>query len=171
VGEVVKIASLTGTVEDLTFRLTRLRDGDGTLHIIPNSQIATVSNLSRDFSVATLQLSVDAVADPERVLGLLKKIATDVRQDPAFKDIAVADPDIPGIDQINGRALVYPISIRVRANQKDGVLRALRMRIVDTFKAERIPLGIDPANLLQIQQQKAAAPDPTAPPAPPTIGA
>ncbi|SNT01507.1 small conductance mechanosensitive channel [Granulicella rosea] len=163
VGEVVKIASLTGTVEDLTFRLTRLRDGDGTLHIIPNSQIATVSNLTRDYSVATLPLSVDASADTARVLTLLRKIAADIRQDPAFKDVAIADPDVPGIDQINGRALVYPISIRVKANQKDGILRALRQRIVDTFKQERIPLGIDPANMLLLQQQK--APDPTAPPA------
>ena len=53
VGDTVKIASLTGTVEDLTLRLTTLRDGDGTLYFIPNSQIATVSNLSRDFAVAT----------------------------------------------------------------------------------------------------------------------
>ena len=68
VGETVKIASLTGTVEDLTLRLTTLRDGDGTLYFIPNSQIATVSNLSRDFAVATLTLNVDASADPDVVL-------------------------------------------------------------------------------------------------------
>ncbi len=55
VGEVVKIAGLQGTVEDLTLRCTTLRDGDGTVYIIPNSQIATVSNLSRDYSVASPQ--------------------------------------------------------------------------------------------------------------------
>ena len=65
VGDTVKLAALTGTVEDLTLRLTTLRDGDGTLYFIPNSQIATVSNLSRDFAVATLTLTVDASADPD----------------------------------------------------------------------------------------------------------
>jgi moderate conductance mechanosensitive channel len=163
VGETVKIASLTGTVEDLTLRLTRLRDGDGTLYIIPNSQVATVSNLSRDFAVATLAVSVDASADPSRVLSLLTEIAKDVRADATFKDGMMADPSVSGVDNINGRALTYSISARVRIAQKDDVLRAFRNRTVDTFRREHIPLGIDPANLLLLQQQKAA--DPTAPPA------
>ena len=85
VGEVVKIAGLQGTVEDLTLRLTRVRDGDGTLYIIPNSQIATVSNLSRDFSVASLPVSVDASANPDRVMDVLRKLATEVRNDPALQ--------------------------------------------------------------------------------------
>src|SRR5579871_3153574 len=88
VGEVVSIAGLKGTVEDLSLRSTRLRDGDGTLYVIPNSQIATVSNLSRDFSIATLQVSVDASANPDKVITLLTNLARDVRHDSAFKDIA-----------------------------------------------------------------------------------
>jgi len=167
VGETVKIASLTGTVEDLTLRLTRLRDGDGTLYIIPNSQVATVSNLSRDFAVASLSVSIDASADPDRVLALLKGIAQDVHADPVFKETILAEPGVSGVDNINGRALTYSISARVRIAQKDDILRAFRNRIVDTFKREHIPLGIDPANMLLLQQQKAA--DPTATPAPQPI--
>ncbi len=163
VGETVKIASLTGTVEDLTLRLTRLRDGDGTLYIIPNSQVATVSNLSRDFAVASLAVSIDASADPDRVLGLLREIAHAVRDDGAFKDAYISDPGVTGVDGINGRALTYTVSAKVRIDKKDDVLRAFRSRIVDIFKRERIPLGIDPANMLLLQQPKAA--DPTAPPA------
>ena len=68
VGEVVALAGLKGTVEDLSLRRTSLRDADGTLYIIPNSQIATVSNLSRDYSVATLNVSVDASANPDKVI-------------------------------------------------------------------------------------------------------
>src|SRR5260370_34844945 len=60
VGEVVLLAGLKGTVEDLSLRSTRLRDPAGTLYIIPNSQIATVSTLSRDYSVATLTATADA---------------------------------------------------------------------------------------------------------------
>ncbi len=160
VGDVVKLASLQGTVEDLTLRLTRLRDGDGTLYIIPNSQIATVSNLSRDFSVASLPVAVDASANPDQVIALLGEIATSVRQDPAFKDIIVSDPTILGVDKIDGRSIIYPINLRVRPNQKDGVLRELRRRIVLTFEARGIPLGSD-ASLLIMQSAKQ---DPTAPP-------
>ncbi|HEY1993524.1 MAG TPA: mechanosensitive ion channel family protein [Edaphobacter sp.] len=160
VGEVVNIAGLKGTVEDLSLRRTSVRDADGTLYIIPNSQIATVSNLSRDFSVATLNVSVDASANPDKVISLLKKIADDVRNDPIFKDIAVADPVILGVDKIDGRAVTYPIQIRVRANQRDGVLRELRRRIILAFEKEGIPLGNDPANMLILR-----APNPTAPPA------
>ena len=166
VGEVVTIAGLKGTVEDLTLRLTRLRDADGTLYIIPNSQIATVSNQSRDFSVASLPVSVDASANPDRVMALLRTLAEDVRRDRAFKDIAISDPDILGVDKINGREVIYPVNIRVRANQRDPVLRELRRRIIIAFEKQGIPLGIS-SNMLLMQQK----PDPTAPPAPPTIGA
>ena len=160
VGEVVSIAGLKGTVEDLSLRRTTLRDGDGTLYIIPNSQIATVSNLSRDYSLATLQVSVDASANPDKVMALLGKVAGEVRNDSAFKDIAIADPIILGVDKIEGRAVTYPVQIRVRANQRDGVLRELRRRIIIAFEKDGIPLGNDPANMLILR-----APNPTAPPA------
>jgi len=162
VGETVKLASLTGTVEDLTLRLTRLRDSDGTLYIIPNSQIATVSNLSRDYSVAALSIVIDASADSGRVIALLKGIAQDVVAEEALKDAIMTDPAVNGIDSINGRALTYSITARVQISRKDEVLRALRTHIVETFKREMIPLGIDPANIFL---QAAAAHDPTAPPA------
>ena len=160
VGEVVSLAGLKGTVEDLSLRRTSVRDADGTLYIIPNSQIATVSNLSRDFSIATLNVSVDASANPDKVISLLTRVATDVRNDPIFKDIAVSDPVVPGVDKIDGRAVTYPIQIRVRVNQRDGVLRELRRRIILAFEKEGIPLGTDPANMLILRP-----PNPTAPPA------
>ncbi|WP_213803393.1 mechanosensitive ion channel domain-containing protein [Granulicella sp. dw_53] len=166
VGEVVKIAGLQGSVENLTLRCTTLRDGDGTMHIIPNSQIATVSNLSRDFSIASLPVSVDSDVNPDTVVALLKKLADEVRNDPAFKQVVIADPDILGVDKISGREVIYPVNLKVRANQKDGVLRELRRRILLTFEKEGIALGN--GSSMVIMQQPA---DPTAPPKPPTIGA
>jgi small conductance mechanosensitive channel len=165
VGEVVAIAGLKGTVEDLSLRSTRLRDGDGTLYIIPNSQIATVSNQSRDYSIAQLPVSVDASANPDRVMALLQKLANEVRNDSAFKDIVISDPEVLGVNAIQGREIIYPIHIRVRANQRDGVLRELRRRIILAFEKDGIPLGIS-SNMLVMQQK----PDPTAPPAAPTLG-
>jgi small-conductance mechanosensitive channel len=157
VGDVVRVAGLTGTVEDLSLRATTLRDGDGTQHFIPNSQIATVSNLSREYSVASLPVSVDAAADPDRVMELLRQVALEVRRDPAFADVAIADPDILGVDKISGREITYPVNIRVRANQKDGILRALRRAILIKFQKEGIPLGT-PTSTVVMEQHDATAP-------------
>jgi moderate conductance mechanosensitive channel len=160
VGEIVNIAGLKGTVEDLSLRRTTLRDADGTLYIIPNSQIATVSNLSRDYAVANLQVSADASANPDKVIALLGQVADLLRNDPDFKDIAIADPRSLGIDKIEGRSVTYLVQIRVHANQRDGVLRELRRRIILAFEKDGIPLGNDPANMLILR-----TPNPTAPPA------
>jgi small-conductance mechanosensitive channel len=160
VGEVVNLAGLKGTVEDLSLRRTTLRDADGTLYIIPNSQIATVSNLSRDYAVATLHVSVDASANPDKVIAVLADVARQVRNDSDFKDIAVADPVILGVDKIEGRSVTYPVQIRVHTNKRDVVLRELRRRIILAFEKDGIPLGNDPANMLILR-----APNPTAPPA------
>jgi small-conductance mechanosensitive channel len=165
VGEVVKIAALQGTVEDLTLRCTTLRDGDGTLYIIPNSQVATVANLSRDFSVATLNISVDASADPPKVLAVLTTVSMEVRKLPQFEKIILADPVVLGVDKIAGREVTYPVNFRVRVNQKDDVLRAMRARIIPAFEAAGIPLGVDPANMFIVKHA-----DPTAPPAVQTLG-
>jgi len=150
VGDMVKIAGLQGTVEDMTLRVTTLRDGDGTLNIIPNSQVATVQNLSRQYSVATLNVSVDSSANPDTVMAALREIANGVRSDKAFADIVLADPDILGVDKIAGREVVYPVNMRVRANQKDGVLREMRRRIILYFDKNGIPLGnTQPTLILQ----------------------
>src|SRR5580698_6160794 len=159
VGEIVLLAGLKGTVEDLSLRRTSVRDADGTLYIIPNSQIATVSNLSRDYAVATLNVSVDASANPDKVIAILSGVANHVRNDPAYKDIAVADPVVLGVDKIEGRAVTYPVQLRVRTNQRDPVLRELRRRVILAFEKDGIPLGNDPANMLILR-----APNPTAPP-------
>ena len=160
VGETVSLAGLRGTVEDLTLRKTNVRDADGTLYIIPNSQIATVSNLSRDYAVATLNVSVDASANPDKVIAILGNVANEVRNEPEFRDIAVADPVILGVDKIEGRAVTYPVQIRVHTNRRDVILRELRRRVILAFEKDGIPLGNDPANMLILR-----APNPTAPPA------
>ena len=141
VGDTIKIAGLQGVVEDLSLRVTRLRDGDGTVYIVPNSQITTVSNLSRDFAVGTLNVSVDAREDPDRVMNVLRNLAAQVRKDEAFKDIVIADPNILGVDKISGYEVVYPINVRVMVNQRDGVMRELRRRVLLAFNKENIAFG------------------------------
>jgi moderate conductance mechanosensitive channel len=148
VGDTIRIAGLTGAVEDLSLRVTKLRDGDGTVYIVPNSQITTVSNLSRDFAVGTLNISVDAREDPDRVMSVLKALAVQVRKDEAFKDIVISDPNILGVDKISGYEVVYPINVRVMVNQRDGVMRELRRRVLMAFNKEKIAFGSSNSTLI-----------------------
>ena len=157
VGDTVKVAGLQGAVEDLTLRCTKLRDGDGTLYIVPNSQIATVSNLSRDFAVASLALSVSTREDPDRVVAILRQLAAEVRADEAFREVVLSDPDVLGVDRISGHEVIYPINLRVKVNQRDGVLRELRRRILLAFEREKIEFGSSSSTLV------IEPPDPTAP--------
>jgi small-conductance mechanosensitive channel len=167
VGDTIKIAGLQGVVEDLSLRVTRLRDGDGTVYIVPNGQITTVSNLSRDFAVGTLNISVDAREDPDRVMAVLKSLAVQVRKDEAFKDIVIADPNILGVDKISGYEVIYPINVRVMVNQRDGVMRELRRRVLLAFNKEKIAFGS--SNSTMIVQSPAPDPPTTTKPETPNV--
>lgn len=129
VGDVVKLAGLSGQVEAMSLRKTTLRDGDGTMYIIPNSQITTVANMTRDYSIATINVDVDFSADPDEVLKVLRETAMGVRNDPDFKDVFLADPTLLGVDSIKGSQVVYPVLLKTKANQQWGAKRELQRRI------------------------------------------
>jgi small conductance mechanosensitive channel len=129
VGDTVRLAGLAGTVESMTLRKTTVRDGDGTLYVIPNSQITTVANLSIGYSVATVNVSVDFSANPDQVLNLLRTIAMDVRTSDAFKDVFLADPQILGVDSMKGSQLIFPVVFKTRATQQYGPTREFQRRV------------------------------------------
>jgi small conductance mechanosensitive channel len=129
VGDVVTLAGMTGVVDTMTLRKTTIRGFDGTLYIIPNSQITNVANQSRDFSVTTLNVSVDFSANPDEVIPLLKKIALEVRNDPAYKDVFLDDPQVFGVDSIKGTEVIYPIQVRTGARQQYAAVREIQRRI------------------------------------------
>jgi moderate conductance mechanosensitive channel len=129
VGDVVRLAGLSGTVEAMSLRKTQVRDSDGTLYIIPNSQITTVANVTRDFSVATINVAVDFSADPDKVLALLKDVAMSVRNDPAYSSVFLADPTLLGVDSIKGSQVIYPVQLRTKANQQWASMRETQRRI------------------------------------------
>lgn len=129
VGDKVRLAGLTGFVESLSLRKTTVRDGDGTLYIIPNSQITTVANLTRDYSVATINVSVDFSADPDKVLALLKDVAMSVRTDPAYSDVFISDPVLLGVDTIKGSQVIYPVQLKTKADKQWAAMRETQRRI------------------------------------------
>jgi small-conductance mechanosensitive channel len=153
VGDLVRIAGVSGTVEMMTLRRTQVRDGDGTLYIVPNSQITTVANLTRDFSVATINVSVDFSANPDEVMALLKDVAMSVRNDPAYKDVYLADPVLLGVDSIKGSQVIYPVQLKTKANQQWAAQRETQRRIALALEEKGILPG-DP-NRIYTRAQRA----------------
>jgi len=129
VGDVVTLAGLTGTVEAMTLRKTTVRGADGTVYIIPNSQITTVANQSVDFSVVTINVSVDFSANPNKVLGLLREIAIDIRTSEEYRDVFVADPQILGMDSMRGSQLIFPVVFKTKATLQYGPMREFQRRV------------------------------------------
>jgi len=129
VGDTVRLTGMTGTVESMSLRRTELRDGDGTLYVVPNSQITTVANMSRDFSVATINVSVDFSASPDKVVPLLTSVAMDVRNDAAFAPVFLKDPEILGVDAIKGSEVVYPVVFKTLATKQYAPIREFRRRV------------------------------------------
>jgi small-conductance mechanosensitive channel len=166
VGDVVTLAGMTGTVDSMTLRKTTVRGFDGTLYIIPNSQVTNVANQSRDFSVSTLNVSVDFSANPDQVIPLLKKIALEVRNEAAFKDVFVADPQVFGVDSIKGTEVIYPIQIRTLPRKQFEAMREMQRRIRLALEEHnllpgspyRVLSGPGPA---RETAETAKAPDPT----------
>jgi small conductance mechanosensitive channel len=171
VGDVITIAGVTGTVDAMSLRKTTIRGFDGTLYVIPNSQITTVANQSREYSVTTLNISVDFSANPDQVIPLLQKIALDVRNEPAYKNVFVEDPKILGVDSIRGSEVIYPVQVKTLARQQFDALREMQRRIRLALEEHKMlpgspyrvanHAGVSQAPLLTEGATKAAAPDPT----------
>lgn len=129
VGDVVTVAGLTGTVEAMTLRKTTVRGADGTRYVVPNSQITTVANQSVDFSVATINVSVDFSADPNKVIEILTAVANDIRNSPEFKDLFLADPQILGVDSVKGSQLIFPVVFKTLATKQWAPMREFQRRV------------------------------------------
>lgn len=142
VGDTVKIAGVTGRVEEIAVRRTTLRDADGTLHIVPNGAIQIVSNMTRDWSQVALQVAVDYNEDSERVVTILNQIAAELYEDEVFKPDLVAEPQVPGIDRVRGQEVDYLVLAKVRPGKQDAIARELRRRIKTGLEQNKIKAGL-----------------------------
>jgi small conductance mechanosensitive channel len=155
VGDTVRLAGLAGTVEAMTLRKTTVRDIDGTVYVIPNSQITTVANLSVGYSVATVNVSVDFSANPDRVLELLKSIATEIRESEEFKDLFVADPQILGVDAIRGSELIFSVVFKTLPTEQYAPVREFRRRVRLALEEQGLLPG-DPNRIFNTFMDKVA---------------
>jgi small conductance mechanosensitive channel len=148
VGDQVRVAGVSGVVEALTLRRTAVRDADGTLYVIPNSQITTVANLSSGYAVATVNVSVDFSAHPDAVTALLKKIAMDLRNSDDFRDVILDDPKVLGLDSLKGSQMSFPVVFKTRANQQYGLVREFQRRVRLALEENHLLPG-DPNRVFQ----------------------
>jgi small conductance mechanosensitive channel len=142
VGDIVRAAGVQGTVESLTLRRTMLRDADGTVHMVPNSEMKIISNLTRDWTQLTMHVAVDYKENSDRVISLLKEVSSEVRNDRRYADSIVSEPEVPGIDRVAGDTVDYLLLLKTRPGAQHAISREIRRRIKTCFEEQ----GIKPAS-------------------------
>jgi small-conductance mechanosensitive channel len=156
VNDVVKIGDTSGLVERITLRMTVLRDLEGTAHFIPHGQIATVSNMTHHWSRAVLEIGVAYKEDVDRVMEVLLQLGRELRQDPAFADLILEDPEMLGVDAFGDSAVVIKFFLKTRPLKQWAVKRELQRRIKNKFDE----LGIEipfPHRTLFVHQENGAS--------------
>jgi small conductance mechanosensitive channel len=138
IGDVIRAAGVSGTVEVMTLRKTVLRDANGTVHVIPNSEIKVVSNTTRDWAQVSLHVTVDYSEPSEKIINLLRDVGLHVYTEPGFHDLMVAEPEVPGIERVSGSDVDYLMLVKVLPGQQYRVSRELRRRIKDAFEQNNV---------------------------------
>jgi small-conductance mechanosensitive channel len=138
IGDNIRIAGVKGVVEEMTLRRTVLRDDDGTLHTVPNSQITIVSNTTRDWSQLTMRVVVAYGEPSDRIIKLLEQVGEGVRHDPAYAVDIVSDIQVPGIDRVGNGEAEYLMLVKTRPTKQYGVSRELRRRIKELFEKNNV---------------------------------
>lgn len=141
VGDTVRVAGVKGVVEQMSLRRVILRDDDGTLHMVPNSQITIVSNQTRDWAQLTLRVVVAYSEPSDKINRLLHEVGTEVIQDPEYAPDIVGDLQLPGIDRVGSGEAEYLLMIKTKPGRQAVVTRELRRRIKDCFQKNNIQAG------------------------------
>jgi moderate conductance mechanosensitive channel len=143
-GDVVTIATsgvsqpVTGTVEDVTLRVTRLRTVSGEVITTPNGQIIQVTNLSRDWARAVIDVPVPAAVDVGHVTDILRRVGEEAYSDDRLRKMMLDPPTVMGVEKIE----VDTFSVRMVARTLPGIQfevgRELRARVASAFRREGI---------------------------------
>jgi len=133
VGNVVEINNKSGLVEDISLRMTKLRDLEGIAHFVPHSQITTVSNLTQGWSRVVLDVGVAYKEDVNRVMEVLLELAREMRKEPQFGPLILDEPEMLGVDAFADSAVVIKLMVRTRPLKQWIVKRELLRRIKIRF--------------------------------------
>ena len=140
VGDVVRIEGVSGTVERMTLRVVVLRDVHGVVHIVPNGEIKKVSNLTRTWSRVVLDVGVAYKEDPDRVIGVMREVGSELWEDPEWRPLLLEPVEVPGIESFGDSAVNVRMMAKTLPLKQWDVARELRRRLKIRFDREAIEI-------------------------------
>ncbi|HKL92427.1 MAG TPA: mechanosensitive ion channel family protein [Bacteroidales bacterium] len=138
IGDVVNMEGLGGVVEDISLRVTTLRDMNGTVHYIPHGEIKKVSNLSKQFAKVNLNVGVSYRTDLNKLIEVINRVGSELASDPNWKDLIDEAPTFSRVDSFDDSAISVKIVGVTKPLQQWSVTGELRKRIKEAFDAEGI---------------------------------
>ncbi|MDH4104800.1 MAG: mechanosensitive ion channel family protein [Gammaproteobacteria bacterium] len=139
-GDVVQVADKSGLVEDLTLRYVQLRDYDGNVHFVPNGLISTVTNMSREYAYAVVDVGIAYREDIDVALDVMRKVAEELATDASFADRLLAPFEVAGVERWDESALVLRGRFKVRPLERWNVRREYLRRLKYLFDAAGIEI-------------------------------
>jgi small conductance mechanosensitive channel len=139
-GETIQVGDMVGRVEELTLRRTVVRDGRGALVSLSNGEMRTVSNVSRDWSQAFVDIGVAAGMPLEKALQALESAAAELRSDAAWSQALVDGPRVLGVQKYDHERTTLRLQVRTAPTRQDEVCRELRRRIQLQLQRQGIPV-------------------------------
>jgi small conductance mechanosensitive channel len=140
VNDVAVINGQGGLVEEINLRTIVLRSQDGAVHVFPNGAITSLSNLTREFSFYVFETGVAYKEDTDRVVEILKNVAEEVRQDPAFGEFILEPLEVLGVDRFMDSSVVIRSRIKTLPGRQWAVGREMNRRIKHAFDAAGVEI-------------------------------
>jgi moderate conductance mechanosensitive channel len=147
VGDVITVGNVGGLVENINLRITQLRNSEGMLITIPNSQISTVQNLSQGWSRVDLTIQFGHSTDPDHALQVLKQLAEEMYGDHQWRPKLLESPDILGIEALDHSGISIRIWIKTQPLQQWAVAREFRRRLKKVIEKESLSIGMPQQSL------------------------
>ncbi|WP_029146692.1 mechanosensitive ion channel family protein [Methylophilus sp. 5] len=138
--DVVEIANKSGLVEEITLRYIKMRDYEGNVHYVPNGQITTVTNRSRDFAYAVMDIRVGYDENIARVMQIMHEVGASILQDAHLRDKVLDKLDIAGVDNLAESAVIIRCRMKVRPLEQWTIKREYLKRIKNAFDAQQIEI-------------------------------
>lgn len=133
VGDSVEINKISGTVEDMRLRLTVLRDGDGTIHHIPNGEIRVASNRSKEFNKINQVVTVPYGTDLREAFRLIDEIGADIAEEDAWKEFIRVPMHASRIQELGDKGIVIKVNGETIPGKGGSVEGEFRLRLMEAF--------------------------------------
>lgn len=133
VGDVVTVAGRSGLVEQISIRSIRLRGLDGTVSIIPFSEVSTIQNMTKDFAYALFSLAVSYREDVDEVIDVIHTVAEEVQADPGYSWRILEPIEVLGLDQFADSAVIIKARIKTKPIEQWNVMREYNKRLKRRF--------------------------------------